>query len=135
MPFSAWKITCTSAGTKLATRVGRPKPRFTVMPSRSSRAMRSAINSRVNPCGAMFAPHARRFCRSGEPADLVMLAHDDPIDVDPRRYHLLRVQIAGRNDLIYLRDHEVGRGGHRHVEVAAAAAVDEIAHAIAAPGF
>src|ERR1700758_1621069 len=42
-PFSDWKKTWTDGGTKSATSVGMPMPRFTSMPSRSSRAMRLAI--------------------------------------------------------------------------------------------
>ena len=42
-PFSDWKNTCMPSGTKFATSVGIPMPRFTSMPGESSRAIRRAM--------------------------------------------------------------------------------------------
>src|SRR4051794_14498140 len=42
-PFSDWKKTCMPAGTKFATSVGIPMPRFTSMPDESSWAVRRAM--------------------------------------------------------------------------------------------
>src|SRR3990172_2220536 len=108
MPFSAWKKTCTAGGTKLATRVGSPMPRFTTMPSRSSRATRRAMSSRLNPAGS----------RSAIPANRQRLALDDPVDVDRRRPDPFRVERSRLDDVFDLGDHHLGSHGHDGVEVA-----------------
>src|SRR5579875_559476 len=154
MPFSAWKMTCRSAGTKLATSVGRPMPRLTVIPSSSSCAIRIAISSRVSPCGRLVMARSTYFWRSSvvvvlfptrewdtrsvvlaEPANLVALADDDAVDVDARRHDALRIELADLDQVVDLGDHDPRRGRHRHVEVAARAVVDEVAQPVAARGL
>jgi hypothetical protein len=54
-PFSAWKITSRSIGTKSAMWVGMPMPRLTSQPSGMSRAARSAMPLRSSGENALSA--------------------------------------------------------------------------------
>src|SRR4051794_9400704 len=112
MPFSAWRKMSAPAGRKFATSVGRPMPRFTVMPSRSSWATRMAMSSLVKPADVMSRP-----------------LHN-ALHVNPRRHDVLRVQRPGRYDLLGLRDCDARRCRHDRVEVAPRLAIDEVAQRV-----
>src|SRR5271165_6000222 len=109
-PFSDWKKTRIDGGTKFATSVGMPMPRFTSMPSRSSRAMRLAI----------------RVC-----ASMGSFLHDDVIDQGRRGYDMVWRDHADGYDVFRLDDDRVGRCGDHGIEVARRQRVGEVAQVIA----
>src|SRR5215471_10728965 len=77
-PFSDWKKTRIEGGTKFATSVGMPMPRFTSMPSRSSRAMRLAITV----CGSMVSFLRDNVIHQGSRGDdMVRRDHTDGYDM------------------------------------------------------
>src|SRR4051812_7468958 len=102
------------SGTKFATRVGRPMPRFTAMPSRSSLATRMAISSLVKPAGVMLR------------------SLHDAVDVNAGRDHQLRVQITRIHKLLDFSDGHACCRRHHLVEVARRLAVDQVAVAVSA---
>src|SRR3990172_1932321 len=112
MPFSAWKRMVIPSGTKFETRVGRPIPRFTTMPSRSSLATRRAMSSRVKP------------------ADFISRCLDYAVDINAGRDDGLRVQRPDLHYLLHLGDGDVGRRGHDGVEVAGRHSVDQVAQGV-----
>src|SRR5882672_1642885 len=98
IPFSDCRTMCVPAGTKFATSVGMPIPRFTYIPSDSSRAARWAIWSRVSG-GMAGAPFADGSLLYGL---FVTRADDDALDVDARRVDLVRVQRARLDQVLDL---------------------------------
>src|SRR5271166_2116701 len=97
-------------GTKSATSVGMPMPRFTSMPSRSSRAMRLAITV----CASMVSSLRDNVIHQGSRGDdVVGRDHADGYDL-----------FRGDDD---------GRGGHRdhRVEVARRERISQVAQVIA----
>src|SRR5262252_343861 len=129
IPFSDCSTMCIPAGTKFATSVGMPMPRFTYMPSRSSRAARWAIWSRFRAgiSGAPLAdgPLLDRFleARSG----------DDALHVDAGRVDAVGLELAGLDQGLDLGDGDASRGRHHRVEVARGLSIDQVAEAIALP--
>src|SRR4051794_1016539 len=109
MPFSACRYTVSPGGRKLATSVGRPIPRFTAMPSRSSFATRMAMSSLVKPTGVMLRP-----------------LHD-ALNVNARRHDELRVQLARLDNLLDLRNRHLRGRRHDGVEVALRGVVHKVA--------
>src|SRR5687768_12865411 len=85
---------------KFATSVGSPMPRFTVMPSLSSRATRRAISSLVKP------------------ADIITRCLHDALHENPRRHDTLRVELTRFDNLLHLGDRHRRGCGHRLVEIA-----------------
>src|SRR5688572_1681691 len=85
---------------KFATSVGSPMPRFTVMPSLSSRATRRAISSLVKP------------------ADIMTRCLDDALYKNPRRHDTLRVELTRLDNLLHLGDRYLRGSRHRLVEIA-----------------
>ena len=121
-----------AGGMKFATSVGMPMPRFTYMPSRSSRAARWAIWSRVSggmarrsSCGRSAA---RWAFRSAAPCD-------DALDVDPGRVDAVGIELARLDQDLDLGDGDAPGGGDHRVEVAGGLPVDQVAEAIALPGL
>src|SRR6185312_212033 len=60
---------------------------------------------------------------------------EDPADVDAGGVDLVGLELSGVDQLFDLGDGNLGGGGHHRVEVARRLSVDEVAEAIAAPGF
>src|SRR6266508_3778324 len=112
MPFSACKTMVAPGGKKLATRVGRPMPRFTAMPSRSSWATRMAISSLVNP------------------ADVMSRSLHHSLHEDTRCHDVLRLQLARLDYRLGLGDGDARRRGHNRVEVAPGLSIDQVAQPV-----
>src|SRR5688572_2247185 len=114
MPFSDWRMMFIPGGMKLATSVGMPIPRLTYIPSRSSRAVRAAICSRVSG-GMSGAPLA-----DGALFDRLLegRALDDPLHVDAGGVDLVRVQRPRLDQLFDLGDRDAPGRRHHGVEVA-----------------
>ena len=91
IPFSDWKNARTPGGRKLATVAGRPMPRLTRSPARSSRATRRAMISLSFMSAIPF---------------------DHMVHQDVRRDHLVRRDDADRHDLVHFGNH-LG-AGHCH---------------------
>src|SRR5215831_7732799 len=114
MPFSDCRMMCMPRGTKFATSVGMPMPRFTYIPSASSRAARWAIWSLVS-AGMSGAPLA-----DGPLLDRLLegRAGDDALHVDARRVDLVGLEVARLDELLDLGDGDLRGGRHHGVEVA-----------------
>ena len=95
---------------KFATSVGMPMPRFTSMPSRSSRAMRLAI----------------RFC-----ASISSFLRNDVIDQRSGSYDMVRRNDADRHDMVRIDNDRIGGCRHQRVEVARRQRVGQVAEVIA----
>src|SRR5215467_14646568 len=100
------------SGMKFETSVGRPMPRLTCMPSRSSFATRMAMSSLTKPARVM--PHPL----------------DDSMHVDARRHDQLRIELACLDDLLCLGDGDRGSRRHYLVEVARRFTVDQVAGSV-----
>src|SRR5262245_43789142 len=114
MPFSDCSTMSVPAGTKLATSVGMPIPRLTYIPSRSSRAARWAIWSRVR-AGMSGAPLADRPLLDGL---LEARALDDALDVDTGRVDLVGIELARLDQGLDFGHGDAAGGGDHRVEVA-----------------
>src|SRR3990172_7276925 len=90
------------------------------MPSRSSRATRTAISSRVSPLTMWSAIPPDRHAR----------ALHDTVHVDGRRADQLRVELARLYHLFDFRDDEAGGRRHHRVEVPPSLSVDEVPHSV-----
>src|SRR3954447_26264126 len=89
IPFSDCRMMCVPRGTKFATSVGIPIPRFTYIPSASSRAARWAIWSLVSG-GMSGAPLA-----DGALLDGLFVGREghDALHVDARRVVLVGLEL------------------------------------------
>src|SRR5262245_20979110 len=105
-----------------------PIPRFTVNPSRSSFTARRMMPSRSSTSGLPGLP--RRA-----PLDALLSGSDDEtIHEDARRVDGLRVELAGLDELLDLREGDLP-GRHRHrIEIPRRFPVNEIAQAVSLPG-
>src|SRR6266446_940745 len=65
----------------------------------------------------------------------VILALQDGVDKDAGSMNLVRVQLAKSGEVFYFGDDVIGGGGPHGIEVARGLAINEIAPAIALPGF
>src|SRR6185295_16332872 len=84
-PFSAWKITSRSGGTKSATSVGIPMPRLTNQPSGMSRAHHAAMPLRSSGVNAIEVLSERHVQHA--------------VHENARRHDDLRRQLAKRDDI------------------------------------
>src|ERR1700693_3417826 len=93
------------------------------------RAMRSRFCSSVSSIGLGFA--------HGAALDflLVVGALEDDVNEDAGGMDLVRWKLPELDELFDFGDYVVGGGGHHGVEVARGLAIDEIAPAVALPGF
>src|ERR1700746_3084699 len=130
-PFSEWKITSRSTGTWSATWVGAPMPRLTNQPSGMSRATRTAISVRVR---GLYAVGASTFRSLGD-GGLAIGHVQHALDVDAWRRDLLRIERAKIENVLRLRDRQLGRHRHHRIEVTRRGAVGQIAPAIGLPSL
>src|SRR5512133_577175 len=72
----------------------------------------------------------------GPPLDpaLVALALQQPLHVDARRVHLVRVEVPRLHQVLHLGDGDLRGGGHHGLEVPGGLPVDEVAPGVALPG-
>src|SRR5690606_9539409 len=126
-PFSDCSHTSTPSGMWLATRVGRPMPRLTYMPSLSSCAARLAISSRVQAMSVASSHGALLDALLG-----VRVVHD-AIDIDAGQVHLVRVEVADLDDLLHLGDADLAGHGAGRVEVARRLAEHQVAGLVGLP--
>src|SRR5690606_1306714 len=112
--------TSTPSGMWLATRVGRPMPRLTYMPSLSSCAARLAISSRVQAMSAASSHGALLDALLG-----VRVVHD-AVHIDARQVHVVGVDVTDLHDLLHLGDAHLP--GHRTggIEVSRGLAEDQV---------
>src|SRR5437762_10057798 len=66
---------------------------------------------------------------------LVILSLQNPLHVDPRRDDRVRVEVAELGQLLDLRNRQARRRRHYGVEVARCLAINQVAPAVALPGF
>src|SRR6267378_5585593 len=93
------------------------------------RAMRSRFWSSVSGIGLGFAH------RAALDFFVVVGALEDGVDEDAGGVDLVGRELAQLDELLDFGDYVVGGGGHHGIEVARSFSVDEIAPAIALPGF
>src|SRR6266403_710623 len=93
------------------------------------RAMRSRFWSSVSGIGLGFA--------HGAALDffVVVGALEDGVDEDAGSVDLVGRELAEFDELFYFSDYIIGSRGHHGIEVARSLAIDEIAPAVALPGF
>src|SRR6266446_1241883 len=93
------------------------------------RAMRSRFCSSVSGMGLGFA--------HGAALDffVVVGALEDGVDEDAGGVDLVGRELAELDQLFDFGDYVIGGGGHHGIEVARGLAIDEIAPAVALPGF
>src|SRR6266403_295010 len=95
-------------------------PRFTYAPSGMSRATRMAICSRLSRC-MVFLRSSGRLPEARGPCDGAWHFHE-AMHEDSRRHDVLGIQLAGRNDLVYRGDGQLGAVARRRKEAANAGA-------------
>src|SRR6266436_6667022 len=93
------------------------------------RAMRSRLCSSVRGIGLGFA--------HGAALDFFVVVGtlEDGVDKDAGGVDLVGRELAEFDELLDFGDYVIGGGGHHGIEVARGLAVDEIAPAVALPGF
>src|SRR5271170_6090845 len=94
-----------------ATSVGRPMPRLTRSPGRSSCATRMAIKVR---------------------SSIASLPGDQVVDQYGRRHHFIRSYDSNWNDFAGLGHHHVGSHGHQGIKIARGHAVSQVANMVGA---
>src|SRR5580765_6648253 len=102
---------------------------------------RISIYLRVGPKAGPFRPCRvaapdRRASWSRRPLldpPLVLLALQDVPHENPRRHHVVRIDLAGLDQVLYFGDRHARGSGHDRVEVAPRLAVDQVAVAVPFP--
>src|SRR5690348_9166016 len=118
-PFSAWKMTSRSDGTKSATSVGMPMPRLTSQPSGMSCAHHAAMPLRSSGVNAIEALSERHVQHA--------------VHEDAGRDDGLRRKFPKSDDIARHRDGELRSHCHHRIEVSRTVAVGQIAPAIRLP--
>src|SRR6266704_526801 len=99
------------------------------------RAMRSRFCSSVS--GMKFSTVSQLHFpnRAALDAFFVLGALENGVNKDARRMNLVRIELAEFNEFLDFGDDVVGGRRHHGIEVARGPAIDEIAPAVAFPGF
>ena len=66
---------------------------------------------------------------------LEVLAQDHALHVDAGRYDLVGIEFAGFHQVLHLGDGDLAGAGHHGIKVARGLAINQVAHAVAFPGF
>src|SRR5262249_5110835 len=142
MPFSDARVMSGSGSRALESSVGRPRPRLTYSPGCRSRATRRTIRSGGMPVGptvrsrtsrSYSRPHRRLSSRMAAASSGRSHATTRSTNA-PGVTTASGSSPAGVGDRGALGDREAGGGAHLRIEVARAAAVDEVAVAVATRG-
>src|SRR5688572_26815952 len=130
MPFSACSVTVESGGRWSGMSVGRPMPRLTYSPSRSSSAARAAIWSRVQAMSARLLADAGGALLDVLAGGLVRGEGDDALHENAGQVHVVGVDLADLDHAFRLDDGEPA--GHRggRVEVAGGGVEDAVARPV-----
>src|SRR5712672_246582 len=109
------------------------------------RAMRSrfcssvrGIGSRLGSWGAaVLRPYGRSLFPHGAALDFLFVVRplEDGVDENAGGVNLIGRKLAKLDELFDFGDYVIGGGGHHGIEIARSFSVDEIAPAIALPGF
>src|SRR5450830_1146207 len=126
-PFSLCKIISAPAGKWLATRVGKPMPRFTTAPSLMSAATRAAIWSRFHLfiVGSLSGSSLEAGRAGGRARHL-----HDALHEQARRDDVFGIDAAQFGNLVHGSNTDLGSHGHDGAEVARRLAVSQVAPAV-----